>query len=70
MERDTLMTLEEFERLLAEFDWTYEYSDDPRVFREHSELHDILYYAMNDAERKGDLSFRKLYNASNPFKQE
>jgi hypothetical protein len=70
MEGNTLMTLEDFEDLLSSFDWTYEYSDDPRVYRENAEIHDIIYYVMGEADRQGDASFRKLYHSLNPFKQE
>jgi len=61
------MTKEEFKNLLAQFDWLYEYSDDPRVYRENAELHDLIYYAMNQRERQGKSDFKDLYNSCNPL---
>jgi hypothetical protein len=64
------MNREEFRQRLKELDWTYEYSDDPRVYRENAELHDVIHYAMNERSRQGKDDFFKMYNAENPFRQE
>ena len=67
MERDTLIDIEEFERLLNSFDWTYQYSRDYRTYSEHYDREILIHNILSMAEKEGNNSFRKLYNANNPF---
>jgi 6-phosphogluconate dehydrogenase (decarboxylating) len=57
MNTETLPTLNQFWKILRSHDWTYQYSDDSRVWRqgsiESSNIHDIV--------KQGGEEYNKLY---------
>ena len=62
-----MINREEFIELLQSIDWLYEYSDDPRIYRENAERHDAIQYALNERDRQGLEDFEELYKQYNPL---
>lgn len=63
--------LQEFEKLLKNHDWYYEYSDDHRVWRNGCNEFDALVKMRNELKKEFDVKvLDQIWNKYSPFSKE